>query len=659
MHVGSFHDLAIILVAALAVTLLFHRFKIPEIIGFLLTGTIIGPHGLGWVRSGQEINLIAEVGVIFLLFTIGLEFSLKEFVRIKRLVIVCGGLQVGLTTFIAVIISKIFGFSISEGIFYGFLLSMSSTVIVLSALESRNLTSSPVGGLALAILLFQDIAVVPMALLIPILKTGGENLASNLGDLILSFIMLGVVVYILHRFVLSRVMTYVAKTKSQEIFTIGVFAVCMGCAYLTGIAGLSMPLGAFIAGLILSESDYGYQASNTVHSFRNLFSAFFFVSIGMMFEPNTALVNPATITALTCAMFLIKWITSTAAVRLMGFPIRLAVTLSLLLGQVGEFSFVLAQLGVANGIFSSSAYQLFLAASIITMIASPGFIAAAPALAYRLTRRFAAEQGLEKCDFIKTESATDLTDHIIVVGFGVNGRNIAYAAKSHKIPYIIIEMNPETVAREKSNGEPIIFGDASFPHVLEKAGISTARIICVLISDGFSTRKIVDSIRRLNPALHTIVRTREISEVDKLVSLGANEVVPEEFETSLEIFSRVLRNYLVAESTIEEMTEEMRQLQYRRLTEQASTPTPNLEEVTTPQLSIETLQVGEAFTGIGRTLQELDIRNKFGVTVVALQRDGNIIENPSPREKIDTGDFLFVVGKRRSVLRFGRELNPV
>ncbi len=659
MHVGSFHDLAVILVAALAVTLLFHRFKIPEIIGFLLTGTIIGPHGLGWVKGGEEINLIAEVGVIFLLFTIGLEFSLREFFRIRRLVLLGGGLQVGLTILCAFLVSSTFGFSIQEGIFYGFLLSMSSTVIVLSALESRNLTSSPVGGLALAILLFQDIAVVPMALLIPMLDAEKHNLMADLMDLLLSFGMLGVVVYLLHKFALRQVMTLIAQARSQEIFTIGVFAVCMGCAYLTGIAGMSMPLGAFIAGLILSESDYGFQASNTVHSFRNLFSSFFFVSIGMMFDPNAALSNPATVLGLACSIFVIKWITGTAAVRLLGFPVRLAVTLSLLLGQVGEFSFILAQLGVTQGIFSSEAYQLFLAASIITMIASPGFIAAAPALAYRLTRRFASEQGLEKCDFIKAETKTDLSDHIVVVGFGLNGRNITYAAKSHKIPYIIIEMNPQTVAREKARGEPIIFGDASFPHVLEKAGIAKARIACVVIADPFSTRKIVDSIKRLNPALHTIVRSRDVGEVEKLVNLGANEVVPEEFETSLEIFSRVLRNYLVPESTIEDMTEDLRHQQYRRLTNQETALNHTHEAISPPQLSIETLLVGDGFPGVGKTLQELDIRNKHGITVVAIQRAGAITENPSPREKLEARDYVFVVGKRRSVLRFGRELNPV
>jgi CPA2 family monovalent cation:H+ antiporter-2 len=657
MHANVLHDVTVILIAALTVTLLFHRLKIPEIIGFLITGTLIGPAGLGLVGEGQGLAVIAEVGVIFLLFTIGLEFSLKEFVRIKRLVILGGGLQVGLTTIITSLGAWAFNFSLSESIFFGFIISMSSTVIVLSALESRRLTNTPAGALALAILLFQDIAVVPMALVIPLLGADQSEIMSEIGNLLMRFAALGAVVFILHKYIIGHLMNWIAKARSQEIFTIGVFAICMGSAYLTGITGMSMPLGAFIAGLILSESNYGYQASNTVHSFRNLFSSFFFVSVGMMFDPQVVLSDPGMIAALCLVIAIIKIMTGTAAVSILGFPLRIAIVLGLLLGQVGEFAFVLAQLGVSHEILTPHGYQLFLAASIITMIFSPGLIAAAPTLAYRITRRSASEHGISSGEFLKSEPETSLSDHIIIIGFGINGRNLAFAAKSHHIPYIIIETNPETVAKEKANGEPIMFGDASFPHVLEKAGVDRARILCVLIGDPFSTRKIVDSVRKINPGLHIIVRSRQVQEVDKLVELGANEVVPEEFETSLEIFSRVLRNYLVPEITIEDMTEDLRQQQYVKLTKHDKQLLDNQSPISPPQLSVETVQVGPSYANHQQTLQDLDIRNKYGVTIVALQRKGNLIENPSGKEKLEPGDYVFVVGKRRNVQRFARAIN--
>ncbi len=656
MHASALQDITIILGAALAVTLTFHRLKIPEIIGFLITGTIIGPSLLGLVQDGPSLSTIAEVGVIFLLFTIGLEFSLKEFFRIRRLVLLGGGLQVLLTVALTAIGAFSLSFSFSESIFFGFILSMSSTVIVLSALESRRLTNTPAGVLALAILLFQDVAVVPMALIIPLLAADSHEILKEGGYLIFKFIALGVAVFILHRFVIGRLMNLIAQARSQEIFTIGVFAICMGGALLTGAAGMSLPLGAFIAGLILSESEYGYQASNTVHSFRNLFSSFFFVSVGMMFNPQVILSDPITIGSLCLLMFAIKWTTGIAAVRILGFPTRIGVVLTLLLGQIGEFSFILAQLGVQNEILSAHGYQVFLAASIITMILSPIFISAAPALAYRITKKSAAEHDLADRTCLKEEQKTSLTNHIIIVGYGINGRNLALAAKTHQIPYTIIETNPDTVAKEKAKGEPIMFGDASFPHVLEKAGINQAKILCVLIADLFSTRKIVDTANRISPGLHIIVRSRQVDEVEKLIHLGADEVIPEEFETSLEIFSRVLRNYLVPEIKIEEMTEELRQQQYLKLANPSLHPITAGGAIVPPDVTIETVLVGPDYSGVGRSLQDLDIRNRYGVTIIGIHRQGKVIEHPSAREVLLQADYVFVLGKRAGVHRFAKVL---
>jgi len=656
MHPTPLHDLAIILLASAAVTLLFHKIKVPEILGFLITGALLGNHALGLVNSGTEISVIAEVGVIFLLFAIGLEFSLRELLQIKRLVFFGGFLYLAVTISLGAGISRYFSLSLPQSIFYGFLLSMSSTVIVLRTLEAKHLTRGPTGNLSLAILLFQDIAVVPMALIIPLLNNGSAALTSNILLLIRNFLVLALSVYIIHRFLLTKILDWVAATRSQEIFTISIFAICIGCAYLTGLAGMSMPLGAFIAGLLLAGSNYGYQAAITVHSFRDLFAAFFFVSIGMMLDPTHVLNNGMAVFTVTTIILASKWLGGLVAVRLLRFPLRFAIVVAILLGQIGEFSFVLSQLGLTYNLISLDHYQTFLAAAILTMMLSPVFISYAPVLAYKITQRFVSGDDLSKLEPIEVTTAPTNKDHIVIVGFGLNGRNLAFAARRSKIPYVVIELDPEAVSHEKMSGEPVIYGDASFPHVLHKAGIMDARLACIVISDGFTTRKVVDTIQKLNPSLHTIVRTRAVEEVDPLLKLGAQEVVPEEFETSLEIFSRVLRRYLVAEATIEEMTEELRQQQYRKLTELEPGIPPVGQLVSPPPLSIETLQVSEEFNSPGKSIQDLDIRNRFGVTIVGIQRLATLIENPTSRATLEHNDFLFVLGKHRNILRLGKFL---
>ena len=290
------------------------------------------------------------------------------------------------------------------------------------------------------------------------------------------------------------------------------------------------------------------------------------------------------------------------------------------------------------------------------MILSPAFISAAPALAYRITKSTATEHDIADRACLKEEQPTSLSNHIIIIGYGINGRNLALAAKTHQIPYTIIETNPETVAKEKAKGEPIMFGDASFPHVLEKAGINQAKILCVLIADPFSTRKIVDTANRISPGLHIIVRSRQVEEVEKLLHLGADEVIPEEFETSLEIFSRVLRNYLVPEIKIEEMTEELRQQQYLKLANPTDEKIPSAGAIVPPDVTIETVLVGPEYGAAGSSLQDLDVRNKYGVTIIGIHRQGKVIEHPSAKEILLHGDYVFVLGKRTGVHRFAKFL---
>ncbi|MDZ4786451.1 MAG: cation:proton antiporter, partial [bacterium] len=545
MHSNVLTEIFLILISAVIGLMIFQRFRIPEIVGLLLTGIFIGPFCLGLSDGGETVNLIAEWGVVFLLFTLGLEFSIKNLLKEKRTVFIGGALQVGLTIAICLIIFTVAKKSFQEALFLGFIFSLSSTALVLKVLEKRGLIGTPVGTLAISILLFQDIAIVPMILITPILGGEGKPLLTEIIILSKNLLILGAIVFASYKFVIPKLLEMVSKSRSQEFFVLTVFTLCVSFGWLTGEMGMSVALGAFIAGLMISDSPYGYQAYNTVHSFKELFTAFFFISIGMLLDLGHVAHNLSTVAGFVLIISLINIFSTTLAIKILGFPLGISIKGALILSQVGEFSFVIAKLGLGYGVINGDTYQNFLGAGIITMIISPFIISKSAIIAEKTLEIFKLQPEIKS---EKEVTAQSLNDHLVIIGFGLNGRNLAYAAKSAGISYIIIEFNPEVVAFEKARGENIIFGDASYNHILEQSQLEKARVVCIAISDAFATRKIVDIISRDYPGLHIIVRTKEVAEVTELLNLGASEVVPEEFETSLEIFSRVLRKYLINKS---------------------------------------------------------------------------------------------------------------
>lgn len=556
-------DVAGILGLSIAVILLFQRLRIPAILGFLVAGVIAGPHGLGLVGAQQEVEVLAEVGVILLLFTIGIEFSLKELLALRKSVLLGGSLQVLLTILLTVLWMQSAHIPLENAVFYGMLVSLSSTAIVLRLLQDRAEINTPYGRTSLAILIFQDVVVVPMILITPLLAGEQENQTGTLAVLLIKAVSVVTVSIAAAKRIIPWLLHQVARTRNRELFLLTVIAICFCVAWLTSSIGLSLALGAFLAGLIISESEYSTYAVGNILPLRDLFTSFFFISIGMLLDASFLLRHPFLLILLVAAIVTVKVVVAGFTAFILGHTFHTTVFVALGLAQIGEFSFILSRFGIREGLFLGDHYQAFLAASILTIAATPFFLTIASPLADLLSRLPGfrnIQPGIYPVPF---DVPKTLSEHLIIVGYGVNGRNVATAARLARIPYVIVETNPKTVRREKAKGEPIFFGDAAQDAVLLHAGIQRARALVAAIPDAAATERITNAARRLNPALHIIIRTRQLKEVKRLFQLGADEVIPEEFETSVEIFNRVLKVYHIPEEKIQSLTADIRREGYQ------------------------------------------------------------------------------------------------
>lgn len=638
-------DILIIFGLSVAVLFLFAKIRVPALVGFIFTGMLAGPHGLGLIRQVENVEILAEVGIVALLFTIGLEFSFRHLVKIRRSVLLGGSLQVGVTVLAGAVLSWAAGFPPGQSLFFGFLLSLSSTAIVLKALQDRAEVDTPHGGSALGILIFQDLAIVPMMLLIPFLAgSGGRSgmellIAAAKGAAAIAVIAAGA------KWVVPWWLHAVARSRSRELFLLAVILICLSVAWMTHEAGLSLALGAFLAGLMISESPYSHEAVGHVLPFRDVFTSFFFVSIGMLLNMAFFLDQPFLILALAAGVLSLKTVLAVGMVMVEGIPLRIALLAGLALGQIGEFSFVLSKAGAGYGLMDARTYQVFLAVAVFTMALTPFIIAGAPRLASRVLSWPLPARLKAGASLYRDLKQSRLRDHLVIVGFGLNGRNIARAAGQTGIPFMILETNPDTVRTERRAGLPIHYGDATHEAVLDSAGIRSARTLVVAINDPTATRRIVELARRLNRRLHIIVRTRYLGELQALHALGADEVIPEEFETSIEIFARVLRKYLIPKPEIDRFVREIRAGGYdmlRTLSPEAAVCTDL--QICLPDAEVVTFRIEEKSTAEGQTIGGLALRKRHGVTILAIRRGADMLYNPDPRMTLEAGDILVAFG---------------
>jgi monovalent cation:H+ antiporter-2, CPA2 family len=649
MELFLFKDLLIILGFSIVVLLVGYRLHIPPVVGFILTGVLAGPHGLGLVGGTDDVEMLAELGIILLLFGIGMEFSLKKLVQIRRLFLLGGSLQVGLTILVSFLIAKFIGRPWGEAIFLGCLLSMSSTAIVLGILDQKGESASPHGRLSIAILIFQDMVAIPMLLLTPFLGDGQNGQGMNLAllwPLFKGLIILGLVFFSAQHLV-PRLLLLVARTRNKELFLLSVLTLCFGVAWLTSSLGLSLAIGAFLAGLIISESEYSNEAISHIFPFQALFISFFFVSVGMLLNVDFVLHQPWTILGLAVGILIFKTLTGGITTIALGLPIRTAVLVGIGLSQIGEFSFVLAKTGIPHGLGSNYYYQIFLATSLLTLIISPILINLSPQIASWISLFPLPEKLRTGFGGQMKEEKKQMQNHVIIIGFGISGRNLAHSCKLTGIPYNILEMNPDTVKDQKREGEPIQFGDATHLSVLEHLHIQEAKALAILVNDPLAARRIVKIAREANPSLYIIVRARYVQEMSLMNKLGADEVIPDEFGTSVEIFSRVLRQYYVPEEEINAFISEIRADGYEMLRNQNPAST-KLSEI---KLNLANVEIGSFRLYpnsplVGKFLSESQLRKLYGMTVLLIRRDADVLSNPTPDTQLMANDVIVVVGKK-------------
>jgi CPA2 family monovalent cation:H+ antiporter-2 len=644
MHPPAFlQELVVVFVVAVLVVLVLTRFRLPTIAGFIVAGALIGPTGLSLTEDTSTIEALAEVGVALLLFTIGLEFSLAHIRRLWRLLALGGGLQVGLTIAAVLGIAVALRQSIAHGLFYGFLVAMSSSAIVLRALAERQETDAPHGRLIVGALVFQDLCVVPLMLLIPMLAGRGGNgldVAWALGKALA--LVVGTVV--LGRVIVPHFLSLVASARRRELFVLAVLLVVSGVAWLTSLAGLSLALGAFLAGIVLADSEYGHQAMSDILPFRETLTSLFFISVGMLFDFHIVVARPLVLAILVAGVLVGKSLIAALAALVMRFPPRVAVLAGIGLAQIGEFSFVLCNAGRDVGLISTDEQRLFVAMSVLTMLVTPIASRLAPHIAAGASRLRRLTQLLGAPEVDESPLEKPLSAHVIVAGYGVAGRQLGDALRACAIPHFIVDINAETVRAARARGENVYYGDITSGEILDLSGIQRARELVILINDPQAARRTTSVARRAAPDLPIVVRTKYVLDMDDLRKLGATDVIVEEFETAVEIVARVLRAAGVPRNVIGERIEHMRRqgIGIERPVTVARRLLGEVHELR--DLKVETFLVRAEHWANDRTLAEFHLIVSGRAHVVAVHRHDRTIHNPRAFETFEVGDVIYLVG---------------
>lgn len=545
-------NIAIILAAALIGALLAGRLRLPVIMGYLVVGAIAGPYALGLVQDVGIVETMASIGIVLLMFSLGMEFSFGDLRRVGKVGIGGGLAQIVLTSLFGYAIGRfLFGWTSSDAVFLGFMISLSSTMIVLKILIDRGETSSLHGRILMAILLVQDLAVVPLMVVLPALGQSTGVLPSLAIALLKAAAFLGAMLVIGY-WGIPLLLGHVARTRSREVFLIAVLAISFGSAFSTTYFGVSQALGAFAAGMLISRSQFAHQALADTIPFRDAFAAVFFVSLGMLANPRIAIDNWPIVLALVVAVLLVKFLLSSAIVRHFGYSPRTVLLVGAGLAQVGEFSFVLGQAGLATGVLSSNGHSIIISGAVITMLVTPAafkaadngykWLSSSPRLYSLIARR-----GTVKVD----NAVPAMSNHVVICGHGRAGGNLATVLRKYGIPYVVIELNPATVSDLRSQGVPCIFGDAGNPRILSLARAETARVLALTCPDSMAQGEATAYVKRTNPKIDVIARLTDLGLPGPLKSLGVSQVVDPAFEASLKFVRHILGYYGVPDPEVE------------------------------------------------------------------------------------------------------------
>ncbi|MGA0163442.1 MAG: cation:proton antiporter, partial [Bdellovibrionota bacterium] len=657
-------DLLIVASVSIAVVILFHQLRQPAIAGFLISGALIGPFGLAWIADLERMKLFSEVGVILLMFSLGVEFSISKLSKVKKAFFGVGFSTCALIGSLSFGIFWILGFETKVSLVFGALASMSSTAIVLKILQQRKELLSPHGQVTVATLLFQDLWVIPLMLFLPILAATetfdvGE-LAQRSGIGVLKTIGIFIGVWLGSRYLVPLFLRLVAKTQMRELFVIAIFLLCLGTAFGTSLLGLSLALGAFLAGLMVSESDYGHQAVADIIPFRDIFIAIFFVSVGCMLDLNFLIKNFEVLLLISAGVLVLKFGVFATATSFFGYESRIAAMTGIFLAQIGEFSIVLADQSLKLDLIPLDYYQYFLSTTLVLMLVTPTLIQLAPKLAPRLSSLDLIPKSLKKEVATHLPKTNDHIEHVIIVGFGLNGRDLAEVLSHLKIPFIGIDINQKTVTEFLSRKVSIIFGDASRTEILEAANLETARMVVIAISDPTWVHSVISSIRRIRPEIHILVRAHYNQEVPQLERSGASDIVVGELETGLEIFARVLKQYDLKPSLIRECVESIHGNQYQQFRQILKDH--HLSETLQGWMSTFGMirhRIHKTSDWIGKSLSDLQLNERWSVLVAGVYRENLGYRMPDSKFVFEENDIVFIVSEGDQIEAIRKNLDSL
>lgn len=642
MDITLLQNMSIILITAVIVLLIFNKLKLPTMIGLFITGIVLG-HA---INDTTLISSLSELGVIFLLFIIGLEFSAEKFSAIRHYALIGGILQVVLTSVLIAVLGLAIGLKVNSAIFFGFLVAFSSTAIVMKVMQKKHITHSAQGRVTLGILIFQDIAVIIVILITPLLA--GHSLEFNsLPALLIKVAGLAFLIFVGARWFIPLALRDAARTKNRDLFLLLTLFICMGTTFATSLIGIGPELGAFIAGLLISNTEYSHQTLGYIQPFQDVFMSLFFISIGLMVNLHLFLYNIVAIVSLTAAILAINFTATLITGMALKLPTKVSISIAILLSQIGEFSFVLAKEGMKYGLMTNQFFSIFLGVSILTMSSTPFLEKLTP----KIVRAFSRIDYFKVDSELKTlpeelEDAQDIEDHVILVGMGINGKQMAKACSEFHIPYRIVDMNPTIVENQQALGIPIIYGKASNESVLKELNITSAQCIVISASTYDETLKTIDTARRLNPDIHIIVRTQYLKNIDEVIEAGADEVIPKEFETSIMMFTRIMDYYNKDVDEITDAINDLRSDNYNAFRTVSSEDISAYLNYKYTDLEIDSLRVSE-----NAHLDEFPFE-EHSLKVTGVVRGEDTFIEVRPDFKFLEDDLILFIGHRENIEEF-------
>ncbi|HOI09040.1 MAG TPA: cation:proton antiporter [Myxococcota bacterium] len=653
-------QMAVVAGVAVLTAALLARVRLPTTAGLLLAGAVAGPFGAGLMTDLDTLEILAEIGVVLLLFTIGLEFSMDRIRRIARLVAVGGGLLVGLTIAATTLLAMALGATAARGLFFGFVFAMSSTAVILQVLSDRGELDSPHGRFIIGTQVFGDLCIVPMGLIVPVLAGAGSRSPGL--DIVIALGKAGLVVagtLAAARWLLPRLFARVDATRSREVFLMAVVGICAGTAWLTSLAGLSLALGAFLAGLVLADTEYRHRALGDTMSLRNMMASLFFISLGSMFDVRMLVDDPLWVLGVFAFLVLGKGAIATVSALAMKFPARVGLIAGAGLAQFGEFGFVLLGLGLPLGLVTRHEMSVIVTGGVLSMFLTPLIVAAAPKMTAgeRVLRPLERLLGAKGIDEDEAHAHADaLADHVVVAGYGVAGRVLVNALREAGIPHVVLELNAETVRRAQKAGEPVFYADVSSPEALAHARAAEARALVLAINDPDALRRGIAAARAAAPGVPILVRTRYFAERQALMALGATEVVTEEVEAGIEMLVRVLARIGVPRADVAQHVLDARRRTGRGDRDDLDAPPSGTAFPELAELRVETYLVRAGSHALGRTVRELELRRATGALMLGARRGGGRVEGLDADIPLGDGDTVYLVGTADQLARAMRLL---